>query len=444
MNGPDIGAFEARFIVAPVSGGNQSTVAGTPFPNPLVVSVTSLIGEPVPNLSVTFVAPTSGASGTFPGNLTFVSATTDASGIATSPTFTANAIAGVYSVSASASGVATPASFALTNLPIVASIVASAGTPQQAMVNTPFATSLTVTVTNGGGSPVGGVSVTFTAPTTGASGYFAVNPVVITNSGGLATAPLFFANSIAGSYSVTANVTGAPLGTPASFALTNTVGAASSLTPSAGTTPQSAHVTTAFPISFAVTAKDAQNNPIPGRPITFSAPASGPGGTFADNSAVVTVQTDSNGIATASAFTANTITGGPYSVIASDGIGHTTYFALTNTPSVPTIVAVSPSSGSIDGGTATITGTAFVSGATVKFGSTAATNVIVVNATTITVKVPAHAAGTVDIVVRNTDGGTATLAGGYLYGVVNPLPGARAPVTGPMGDPAMPLPQARP
>lgn len=91
-----------------------------------------------------------------------------------------------------------------------------------------------------------------------------------------------------------------------------------------------------------------------------------------------------------------------------------------------------------------ITGTLFFSGATVNFGSTAATNVVVVNATTITAKVPAHAAGVVDVTVRNTDGGTATLTGGYTYGVVNPLPGANRPVTGPVGASPSPLPVARP
>jgi hypothetical protein len=133
-------------------------------------------------------------------------------------------------------------------------------------------------------------------------------------------------------------------------------------------------------------------------------------------------------------------------VIASDGIGHITAFALTNTPSVPTITKVTPSSGSTDGGgTVTITGTVFLSGATVKFGSTAATNVVVVNATTVTATVPAHAAGAVDVVVTNADQGKATLAGGYTYGVVNPLPGGKTPVTAPGGGaPPNPMPAPRP
>ena len=51
----------------------------------------------------------------------------------------------------------------------------------------------------------------------------------------------------------------------------------------------------------------------------------------------------------------------------------------------PTVSSVSPNSGSTPGGTTvTITGTNFAPGATVTFGSTAATNVVVVNSTTIT------------------------------------------------------------
>ena len=49
----------------------------------------------------------------------------------------------------------------------------------------------------------------------------------------------------------------------------------------------------------------------------------------------------------------------------------------------PTVSSVSPNNGPVAGGTAvTITGTNFAAGATVTFGGTAATNVVVVNSTT--------------------------------------------------------------
>ena len=53
----------------------------------------------------------------------------------------------------------------------------------------------------------------------------------------------------------------------------------------------------------------------------------------------------------------------------------------------PTVTSVCPNSGTTAGGTAvTITGTNFAAGATVTFGGTAATNVVVVNSTTITAR----------------------------------------------------------
>ena len=61
--------------------------------------------------------------------------------------------------------------------------------------------------------------------------------------------------------------------------------------------------------------------------------------------------------------------------------------------------------GPVAGGTAvTITGTNFASGATVTFGGTAATSVIVTNSTTITATTPAHAAGAVAVTVTNSNG----------------------------------------
>ena len=82
----------------------------------------------------------------------------------------------------------------------------------------------------------------------------------------------------------------------------------------------------------------------------------------------------------------------------------------------PTVTGIGPSSGTANGGTpVTITGTGFLSGATVKLGGTTATNVTVTSSSTITATTPAHAAGTVDVVVTNTDGQSGTLSGGYTY-----------------------------
>jgi hypothetical protein len=84
--------------------------------------------------------------------------------------------------------------------------------------------------------------------------------------------------------------------------------------------------------------------------------------------------------------------------------------------SLPTVTAVAPASGPVNGGTGvTITGTGFSAGATVTFGGTAATSVTVTSSGTITATTPAHAAGTVDVVVTNSDGQNGKLTAGYTY-----------------------------
>jgi hypothetical protein len=91
-------------------------------------------------------------------------------------------------------------------------------------------------------------------------------------------------------------------------------------------------------------------------------------------------------------------------------------FKATASTAAPTVTAVSPPSGSTSGGTAaTITGTNFAAGASVTFGGTAATNVVVVSGTSITATTPAHAAGTVNVVVTNSTGQSGTLTNGYTY-----------------------------
>ena len=91
--------------------------------------------------------------------------------------------------------------------------------------------------------------------------------------------------------------------------------------------------------------------------------------------------------------------------------------ALTGTTT--TFTSLSPTHGSIEGGTlVTLTGTVFTGSTGVKFDGIAATSVTVVNDTTITCRTPAHAAGTVDVQVFNPTANP-TLAASYTYSVVN-------------------------
>ena len=85
-------------------------------------------------------------------------------------------------------------------------------------------------------------------------------------------------------------------------------------------------------------------------------------------------------------------------------------------PGPPTVASVCPGAGSTDGGTpVTITGSGFMTGATVRFGGVLATNVAVSSSTTITAIAPGHAAGAVDIVVTNSDTQSGTLTNGFTY-----------------------------
>ncbi|MGA9752343.1 MAG: IPT/TIG domain-containing protein [Acidobacteriota bacterium] len=100
----------------------------------------------------------------------------------------------------------------------------------------------------------------------------------------------------------------------------------------------------------------------------------------------------------------------------------------------PTVSGVSPSSGPAAGGTAvTISGSNFVAGASVTLGGAAAPGVTVVSAGSITATTPAHAAGTVDVVVTNPDQQSGTLPGGFTFTGTSPAPTVTSvnPASGP-------------
>ena len=93
------------------------------------------------------------------------------------------------------------------------------GNNQTALINTAFANPLSVTVTpNSAGEPVNGGWVIFTPPGSGAGATIAGNPATIAASA--ATSGTVTANTLSGSYSVTANTTPTPTNS-VSFNLTN-------------------------------------------------------------------------------------------------------------------------------------------------------------------------------------------------------------------------------
>ena len=87
---------------AATSGTPQSGTINAVYGAPLQLRVQSIASQPVEGAPVTFVAPASGASGTFAGGGTQVNAVTDAAGLATAPAFTANGALGAFIVVATA------------------------------------------------------------------------------------------------------------------------------------------------------------------------------------------------------------------------------------------------------------------------------------------------------------------------------------------------------
>ena len=315
-------------------GTPQTTKVGSAFSDPLTAAVYAY-GAPVAGAAVTFTAPVGGASAVFStSNTNSVTVTTNSQGVATVG-LTANDTAGTYSVSATttAGGVVASPSWSLTNTSagVASAVTVYSGSPQSAPVGTQFGAPLVAEVTDANGNAVGGATVTFSiSPQGGAGASFATggdNANETTNSSGLATSPPLTANDTAGSFTVSAAVSG--VSAPASFALTNTAGGANTITAGLGAN-QSTPVGSAFPIPLSVTVTDANNNPVPGANVTFNAPARGASGTFAGSGVTASALTNSKGVAVAPTFSANATTGGYVVTATTVGASPPASFALVN------------------------------------------------------------------------------------------------------------------
>jgi hypothetical protein len=186
---------------------------------------------------------------------------------------------------------------------------------------------------------------------------------------------------------------------------TITVGPALASTLSVSGFTSSAIAGTAY--SFTVTAKDIYGNT-----------ATGYGGTVKFSSSDILSVLPSNSTLTNGTgnFSATLNTPGTQSITATDTVtssitGNQTGITVYG---IPTVTSISPSSGTTLGRTpVTITGSNFISGTTVIFGSNPAQNIVVVNSTTITANTPSGT-GNVNVVITNA-GGTASLTGGFTY-----------------------------
>ncbi len=223
-----------------------------------------------------------------------------------------------------------------------------AGNHQTAPDGTAFAQTLSATVEDQFHNPVAGASVQFTpvAGGSGSNGAFAgTSPYITTSdSAGLITSSALTANGIPGSFTVQVHSGATTLNNP--FTETIQTGGASQLLPTEGSL-QSAVLGTGFSTPFSVTLQDPFGVPIPGTPVTFTAPSTGASGTFANGTNTVTITTNGSGVATATPFTANGISGA-YPVFATTGTLTTGFVASNITlPGPPTIITATPLDASV-------------------------------------------------------------------------------------------------
>ena len=416
--------------VAIYSGSGQTTNINTVFGQPMRAIVRNAANAPVSGVTVSFIAPGSGASGLF-GLVLGGNGVTDAAGIATAPSFAANSITGTYTVVASVTGLATPANFIMTNGVVAgppASVTVFAGSGQFAKVGTAYATTMKAVVRDGSNNPVAGVSVIFTAPSSGASGIFSANGVAgttntfaTTDAAGVATIPAsFYANATTGSFDVVAAVAGIAI--PALFNLTNQPAASTFALSIIGGNNQTQTEFGTFLCLKVLVTNTALMLPAPAIDVTFSAPTAL--GIFNDGPAqAITVQTDGAGVASVCDLTANRNVGA-YAVTASSPSATQVSFNETVTAGVQDLSLNFLAGGSLfSGGGASVrlinNWNNPVSGLTVSFDSSAGMSGCYFTGNTLSATAVTNAAGQAGVSFRCSETGphgfSVSLLGGRFF-----------------------------
>jgi hypothetical protein len=181
--------------------------------------------------------------------------------------------------------------------------------------------------------------------------------------------------------------------------------------------------------------------------ITSITPSTGPiaGGTlvtiigtgFAGASAVIIGGSTATGLtvinSTAVSVTTPSHAAGAVNVVITTPNGTATGTNAFTYEPLPIFTSITPSTGPIAGGTGvTITGTGLIGATAVTIGGTAATGVTVISPTTVSAITPAHAAGTVNVVITTPNGTATGGTGAYTYIVPQPTFTSITPSTGPI------------
>jgi hypothetical protein len=392
------------------AAGATVTFGGTAATNVVVVNSTSITATTPAGsaAAVTVTVTVSGQSGSLTSGFTYVVIPTVSSVTPNSGSTAGGTAATITGTNFATGATVTFGGTAATNVVVVNSTSITATTPAYAA----GAVTVTVTVngqggslTNGftyvvpptvssvspnSGSTAGGTAVTITGTNfaTGATvtfgGTAATNVVVVNSTSITATTPA----GSAGAVTVTVTLSGQSGSLTSGFTYV-VIPTVSNVSPNGGSTAGGTAVTITG-TNFAA-----------GATVTF-------GGTAATNVVVVN-STSLTATTPAQAAGAVTVT-----VTVNGQSGSLTNGFIYTVP--PTVSSVSPNSGSTAGGTAvTITGTNFAAGATVTFGGTAATNVVVVSGTQITATTPAGSVGAVTVTVTNLGAQSGSLASGFTY-----------------------------
>jgi protocatechuate 3,4-dioxygenase beta subunit len=326
--------------VTPTGQAEQSAAVLSRYAEPLRATVLDADGKPVQGTSVAFSLGTGifGAGANFAGGGAQATAITDSAGQATSPPLIANGVAGLFAATASVEGLSEPVSYSLRNLATRTTIATKNRTTQTATVAQSYRRPLQARVLDGDGRPVEGATVTFSLGSSaagsnaaGAGATFAgggTQATALTGASGVATSPRFRAGTAAGRFTATATTTGVT--EPVTFSLRNVAGKPAAIAAGVAASA-STPVGSRFAIRLAVTVTDANNNPVRGVRVTFTAPSRGPGGHFGTGGTrTARVTTNVAGIASAPTFTAGRVPGG-YVVTASvRGAKRAAAFALVN------------------------------------------------------------------------------------------------------------------
>ena len=316
-----IAAATSGQTITAVDGSGQSAHVNTAYGGPLRALVVDSFHNPVAGATVTFTAPATGASATFGAAAPVF---TDSQGIATSPAFTANAVAGPFIVTAATAGATTPASFSLTNLPGSASKLVFQQQPSNAVAGQAIVPPVTVQLQDSAGNPVSqsGVVITLqSSAITQLSRSLAGTTSQPTDNTGLATFA-GISESQAGAHTLLATASGVTSATSNPF--TVTAGQAAVIQATGGT-PQNTVINTAFTSALQATVTDALGNPVAGVTVNFTVPSSGATASLSAPSAT----TDGSGHASVNA-TANSVAGSYTVTAAATGASAAASFALTN------------------------------------------------------------------------------------------------------------------